>query len=82
MLKVTVSECTMSTNLFVTRGTAVKMTYYNIMCCFDVSEKSWLVATLALSSDKTGSRGTGSALITWHSLLHSTEQQTDVNQCF
>lgn len=39
-----------------------------------------MVATLSLSSDKTGSRETGSALIT--SLLHSTEQQTDVNKCF
>lgn len=40
-----------------------------------------LVATLSLSSDKSGSRETGSALITWHLLLHSTEQPTDVNQC-
>lgn len=41
-----------------------------------------LVATLSLSSHKSGSRENGSALITWHLLLHSTEQPTDVNQCF
>lgn len=53
--------------------------------CFDVevmSCQSGLLATLALSSDETGSGGTGRALIAWHSLLHFTEQQTDVNQCF